>query len=119
MKFIGYIAAAILILFGVLFILSAFSPQGQVGNIIVGIILVAIAFGIIYFVTKKAKEAANNTTNVTLNIDLPGKVAIESMKCQSCGGVLTADAISMVNGAPMVSCPYCHTTYQITEEPKW
>ncbi|PKO18569.1 MAG: hypothetical protein CVU39_03775 [Chloroflexi bacterium HGW-Chloroflexi-10] len=119
MKFIGYIAAAILILFGVLFILSAFSPQGQVGNIIVGIILVGIAFGIIYFVTKKAKEAANNTTNVTLNIDLPGKVAIESMKCQSCGGVLTADAISMVNGAPMVSCPYCHTTYQITEEPKW
>ncbi len=119
MKTIGYIASAIFIGFGVLFILSAFSPQGQVSNIIVGIILVAIGFGLIFFITKKAKEAQQINNNVTLNIDLPGNVALESMKCQSCGGVLTSDAISMVNGAPMVTCPYCHTTYQITEEPKW
>lgn len=119
MKIISYIAAAILIGFGVLFIMSAFSPQGQVGNMIVGIILVAIGFVIIYFVTKRAKQAEQTTNNVTLNIDLPGNVALESMKCQSCGGVLTSDAISVVNGAAMVTCPYCHTTYQITEEPKW
>ncbi len=119
MKIIGYLVSAILLLFGVLFILSAFSPQGQVANIIIGIILVGIAFGIIYFITKRAKEAANNTTNVTLNIDLPGNVSLESLKCQSCGGVLTSKNITLVNGAPMVSCPFCNTTYQITEEPKW
>jgi len=119
MKIISYIASAILIGFGVLFILSAFSPQGQTGNLIVGIVLVVIAFGIIYFVTKKAKEAKKNITNVSLNIDLPGNVALESLKCQSCGGALTADAITMVNGAPMVTCPFCNSTYQITEEPKW
>ena len=39
MKLIAYIASGILILFGVLFILSAFSPQGQVGNLLVGVIL--------------------------------------------------------------------------------
>jgi hypothetical protein len=119
MKTISYIASAILIGFGVLFILSAFSPQGQIGNLLIGVILVGIAFGIIYFVTKKAKEAQKNVTNVSLNIDLPGSIALESLKCKSCGGALTADAISMVNGAPMVTCPFCNSTYQITEEPKW
>jgi hypothetical protein len=118
MKIIAYIAASILILFGVLFILSAFSPQGQVSNLIVGIILVIIAFVIIFFVSRK-KKIESNTTNVTLNIDLPGNVSLDSLKCQQCGGILTKDSISLVNGAPMVSCPYCNTTYQLTEEPKW
>lgn len=119
MKLIGYIASAILILFGVLFILSAFSPQGQVGNLLVGVILVVIAFVIIFFLTRKKPAADSNQTNVTLNIDLPGNVNLETMKCKSCGGTLTSDSISLVNGAPMVTCPYCHTQYQITEEPKW
>lgn len=119
MKIIGYIGSAILIFFGVLFILSAFSPQGQVGNLLVGGFLVLIAFGLIFFLSRKKPEAESNTTNVTLNIDLPGDMTLESMKCESCGGTLTADAIKMVNGAPMVSCPYCNTQYQLTEEPKW
>jgi uncharacterized Zn-finger protein len=29
------------------------------------------------------------------------------------------DNIKMVAGAPVVTCPYCNTTYQLTEEPKW
>ncbi len=119
MKTISYIAAAILIGFGVLFIWSAFSPQGQTSSLIVGLISVGIGFIIIFFVTKKSKEAQKQTNNVTLNIDLPGNVSLDSLKCQSCGGALTSDAISMVNGAPMVTCPFCNTTYQITEEPKW
>jgi uncharacterized Zn-finger protein len=118
MKFIAYIGAAILILFGVLFILSAFSPQGQTSNLVVGLILVIIAFAIIFFATRK-KKVESDTTNVTLNIDLPGNISLESMKCSYCGGALTKDSISMVNGAPMVTCPFCNTTYQITEEPKW
>jgi len=41
------------------------------------------------------------------------------MKCKSCGGSLTMDNIKLVAGAPVVNCPYCNTTYQLTEEPKW
>jgi uncharacterized Zn-finger protein len=25
----------------------------------------------------------------------------------------------MMAGAPVVTCPYCQATYQLTEEPKW
>ena len=117
MKVIAYIASAILILFGVLFILSAFSPQGQVGNLLVGVVLCLVAFGIIFFVTRK-KKVESSTINVTLNIDLPGNVSLDTLKCQQCGGTLTKDNITMVNGAPMVTCPYCNTTYQLTAEPK-
>jgi hypothetical protein len=116
-KIIAYIIAAILIFFGVLFIWGAFSPQGQVGWILVGLISVGIAFVLIFFASRKPKQP--ETTNVTMKIDLPGNVTLDSLKCQSCGGALTSDNIKMVAGAPVVTCPYCHTTYQITEEPKW
>jgi len=116
MKTVGYIAAAILIFFGVLFIWGAFGAQGQPVWIIIGIISAGIGLAIIYFVSRKPKV---ETTNVTLKVDLPGNVNMDSLKCKSCGGVLTAENIKVVNGAPMVTCPYCHTVYQITEEPKW
>jgi uncharacterized Zn finger protein len=56
---------------------------------------------------------------VTMQVDLPGQTKIEEVKCKSCGGTLSAKDITLANGAPMVNCPYCHTVYQLTEEPKW
>ena len=120
LKIIAYIVAAIFIFFGVLFVWGAFSPDGSTGWIPVGVISILAGFGLIWFAGRKApviEQAAGD--NVTLNIDLPGDVNLDQMKCQSCGGVLTMDAIQMVAGAPVVSCPYCNTSYQLTEDPKW
>lgn len=117
-KIIAYIAAAILIFFGVLFIWGAFSPDGSPGWIPIGLISVAIGFGLIWFASRK-KPAEADEQNVTLNIDLSGDVNLETFKCQSCGGSLTPDNVKMVAGAPVVTCPYCNTSYQLTEEPKW
>ena len=119
-KIIAYVFAAILIFFGVLFIWATFSPDGQIGWLIVGVISVGIGFGFIWFASRKTTpENTVQGENITLKLDLPGDVNLDSMKCQSCGGVLTMEAIQMVAGAPVVSCPYCETTYQLTEEPKW
>jgi hypothetical protein len=117
-KIIAYIAAAILIFFGVLFIWGAFSPSGSTGWILIGLISVVIGFGLIWFGSRQ-KPASQAGDNVTLNIDLPANVALDTLKCKSCGGVLSAKDIKMVAGAPQVTCPYCQTTYQLTEEPKW
>lgn len=116
MKIVGYIVAAILIFFGVIFIWGAFGAQGQPVWIIVGILSAGIGLVIVYFASRKPKI---ETTNVTLQVDLPANVNMDSLKCKSCGGTLTAENIKVVNGAPMVTCPYCHTVYQISEEPKW
>ncbi|MBN2499273.1 MAG: hypothetical protein JXB38_00820 [Anaerolineales bacterium] len=117
-KIIAYIAAGILIFFGVLFIWGAFGEEGQPSWIAVGIISVLIGFGVIFAANRFAPSSAN-TQNVTLKVDLPANVNLDTLKCKSCGGSLTADHIKMVAGAPVVSCPYCKTTYQLTEDPKW
>ena len=118
LRTIGYIAAAILIFFGVLFIWGAFAETPNPGWILVGAVSAIIGFGLIVLASWKpggAKEAQN----VTLKIDLPANVNLDTLTCQKCGGALTMDNIQMVAGAPVVNCPYCGTTYQLTEEPKW
>jgi hypothetical protein len=119
-KIIAYILAAILILFGVLFIWATFSPEGQIGWLVVGVISVGIGFGIIWTASRRKVTGGEvGGEGVSYNIDLPGDVNLDTMKCRSCGGSLTMENIKMVAGAPIVSCPYCNTTYQLTEEPKW
>lgn len=115
-KIIAYIVAAITIFFGILFIWGAFSPSGSNGWIIVGLISVGIGLALIYWA---ARRPASTSNDVTLKIDLPGNVGMDTLKCKSCGGTLSPKDISMVAGAPVVTCPYCKTTYQLTEEPKW
>jgi hypothetical protein len=92
---------------------------GSLPAILVVLGLIAAVAGIVMIVSAVRKTKADATQNVTYNVDLPGDMNVEEMKCKSCGGVLTSKDISMVNGAPMVTCPFCNTAYQLTEEPKW
>ena len=118
-RIIAYIIAAILIFFGVLFIWATFSPNGQIGWLVVGIISVGIGLALIWLGSRLKPAAATAGDNVTLNIDLPENVELDTLKCKACGGVLKPENISMVAGAPVVTCPYCGTTYQLTEDPRW
>jgi len=117
-RIILFVLAGIFIFFSVLLLLASGGRTGSVGNIWIGIVLGFFGLGMIFLATrfKTAEEAAQN---VTVNIDLPGEVGMDTIKCNSCGGVLTEKDIKMVAGAPVVTCPYCSTTYQLTEEPKW
>jgi len=116
-KIIAYIVAAILIFFGVLFIWGSTGEGGSPGWIPIGILSVGIGLVLIFWAAKRPAQADN--TNVTLKLDLPGDVNMETLKCQSCGGTLAPENVKMVAGALVVTCPWCHTTYQLTEEPKW
>ena len=121
-KIIAYILAAILIFFGVLFVWAAFGEVFRSSWLIIGLVTIGIGFGLIvagYFIGRQAASTAEGGQNVTLQVDLPSDVNLDTLKCQSCGGVLSPEDITMVAGAPVVTCPYCGTTYQLTEEPKW
>jgi len=115
-KIIGYIFAAILIIFGVLYILASSNPSQEPGIIFTGLIMVLIGFGIIWFVGRKQ---TSEDKDVTVQIDLSGDVNLDTLTCKSCGSPLSPEHIAMVAGAPVVACPSCGTTYQLTEEPKW
>ncbi len=124
-----YIGAAILLVLaaagicvgGFILLGASGGAQGVTGigstGVVIGVL--ALVAGVAMLVVAARRTRQETAQNVTLKVDLPGETKIESMKCKSCGGVLTADNIKMVNGAPMVTCPYCGTVYQLTEEPKW
>lgn len=119
---IAYILAVIIILFGVLFLWASFGEQFNSGWFVTGLITTGIGFGMLivgYIIGRRSAIKEAPAEGVTLKIDLPANVNLDSLKCRSCGGALTSDNIKMVAGAPVVTCPYCGTTYQLTEEPKW
>ena len=117
MKAVLYVVAGILIVFGVLFLLGSGGANGQLSWIPVGAILILAGLAMIWFASRKPKVEPD--VNVTYKVDLSGDVNLETMKCKSCGGTLTSENVKMVAGAPVVTCPFCGTTYQLTEEPKW
>lgn len=119
-KIIGYILAGILLLFGVLWLLSAFSTEASsaLGRLVVGGILVLVGLGLIVAIRLREPKPEQQVT-IRQEIDLSGDVEMEELQCRNCGAQLDAKAVSVVEGAVIVSCPYCGATYQIVEEPKW
>ena len=130
-KTLLYIGAGILFLlglclvgYGALNVIGSTSAQGSsdwlgfgIGFGCAGVLFLAGGAGLVYLAMRGQKTEV--IQQVTMQVDLPGDTQVEELKCRSCGGTLTAKDITLVNGAPMVSCPYCGTTYQLTEEPKW
>ena len=114
---IAFIAAAILILFGVLFIWGTFSPDGELWWMVIGAISIAGGLGLIWFTRRRELHEVKH--EIVQKIELSGDIDLEKIKCEFCGGPLGSDDISMVAGAPVVSCPFCGSSYQITEAPKW
>ncbi|MBE3143027.1 MAG: hypothetical protein IMZ61_03775 [Planctomycetes bacterium] len=132
MKILAYIGAGILtvlglvpVVIGVFYMWGSTDPATgkpewfQIGATAACIGLIMIIAGVVVFILTARKKAASGGENVTLNIELPGNVKMDTLKCESCGGTLKPENIQMVAGAPVVTCPYCGTTYQLTEEPKW
>lgn len=120
-KLILFILAGFALLFGFLYLLGSGGQGGGGGSwIIFGVLFILVGFVLIFLGTRiKSKQDGTSTNNVTYKIDLPGNVNMDTIKCESCGGTLAPKDIQMVAGAPVVTCPWCNTTYQITEEPKW
>ena len=128
-----YVGAGILFLvglclvgYGVLSVVGSTSAQGNsswlsigVGIALAGVLFLAGGAGLVWMGTRKTAAGDVSPQQVVMNIDLPGDTKISQMKCQSCGGAITSADVKMMASAPVVTCPYCQATYQLTEEPKW
>jgi hypothetical protein len=120
MKIAGYITAAILIFFGVLFLMSARAEytSNPGGRIITGLALTGTGIAVAVML-KKSQPQPDRKIEIVQKIDLAGKSLPEQMKCKQCGAPLSKDSVAVREGAVFINCPYCQSTYQITEEPKW
>ena len=129
-----YLGAGILFLislcllgYGALNVIGSTSSQGNIswlsfgiGFACVGSVFLAGSIGLVWIGSRKtAAEGEGSQPPVAMKIALPGDTKISQMKCQSCGAAITSSDVKMMAGAPVVTCPYCQATYQLTEEPKW
>lgn len=110
--------------YGLLNVIGSTSSSGSsnwlqfgLGFGVVGILLLAGGAGLVYAAMRGQKTEV--VQQVTMNVDLPGDTKVSPLTCRNCGAPLKPENVKMVSGAPMVECPYCGTTYQLTEEPKW
>jgi cytochrome c biogenesis protein CcdA len=90
--------------------------QGLVQRMVVGIVLIAAGIAIIGLTRLKAPAP---TVHITQDIDLPGESDLEQLKCRNCSAPLDQKSVELREGAIFVKCPYCGTSYQIEEAPKW
>jgi predicted Zn finger-like uncharacterized protein len=111
---VGTIAVAVLFFFAIVFALAA-SIQATATRLITSGLLFIIGLAIIvgiYYVTRKPKT-------VIQRLEVSGQMKATSIKCPNCSASIDANQIKIVSGVPYVKCPYCGTTFEVTEEPKW
>jgi Zn finger protein HypA/HybF involved in hydrogenase expression len=84
------------------------------GRLAIGLLLFAV-FLLLVFLAFRKKE----TVIVEQRIDIGGQVNSRILKCRNCGAELDKEAMTVKLGAVFISCPYCHSQYQLEEEPKW
>ena len=109
---LGAIAVAVLFFFSVIFALaSAYDSQRLITSALLFIIGIAIVLGI-YYTARKPKT-------VIQRLEVSGQMKAASIKCPNCGASVDANQIKIISGVPYATCPYCGTTFEVTEEPKW
>jgi predicted Zn finger-like uncharacterized protein len=111
---IGGIVVTVCFFFAVIFALAA-SVQATTSRLATSGVLFVIGLAVIagiYYVTRKPKT-------VIQRLEVSGQMKAAQIKCPNCGGGIDANQIKIVSGVPYVKCPYCGTTFEVTEEPKW
>jgi DNA-directed RNA polymerase subunit RPC12/RpoP len=108
---LGAIAVAVLFFFALVFALAA-SVQETLTRLAVSGLLFVMGIAIAYYITRKPKT-------VIQRLEVSGQMAAASIRCPNCGASVDANLVKIVSGVPYATCPYCGTTFEVTEEPKW
>lgn len=116
---LGAIAATVLFFFAVIFALASsyvgLTAQAAQSRVLTSAILSIVGLAVIagiYYITRKPKT-------VIQQLEISGQMRAAQIKCPNCGGSIDANQINIVSGVPYIKCPYCSTTFEVTEEPKW
>lgn len=111
---LGAIAVAVLFFFGLIFAIAA-SVQAATTRLTVSLLLFAVGFALAYvtYVTSRKPKT------VIQQLELSGQMKAAALKCPNCSASVDANQIRIVSGVPYATCPYCGSTFEVTEEPKW
>jgi hypothetical protein len=113
MKTAAYLLSGVVGFLGLIFLIAS-AQANTLPRLIIGLVLIATAVVIGAIVRAKLPEQ-----RIIQQIDLTGDITPEKLTCNACGAPLSKDSVTVKAGAIVVSCPYCGTSYQLEEAPKW
>ncbi len=117
---LGYVIGVLLIIWGLINLYSLAAPgaTNATGRIIIGVVLMGIGGGLLFMIPRWESRRPEQI-EMSQKVDLSGNINAQKLKCQNCGADLDKNSVTVKAGGIFVNCPYCGSTYQITEEPKW
>jgi len=111
-KVLGYFGCAALIFLGIIFLLASVYAASR---LLVGAILIMAGLGIAYLTWR----AGASQTPVKYELQMPGSLKVDSIKCPNCGAGLDPSKMQLKQGAPTIKCSYCGNEFEVAEAPKW
>jgi len=109
---VGYLVSAILVFLGIIFLLASVYA---VSRLVVGAILVSAGLLLAFLAWRSGVSQAP----VKYELQMPGSLKVDSIKCPNCGAGLDPSKMQLKQGAPTVKCSYCGNEFEVAEEPKW
>jgi uncharacterized Zn-finger protein len=108
-----YILSGCVAFVGLIFLIG---NQGLAPRMLVGVVLVVAGLALAAMTRLKAPAPA---VTIHQHIEPPGESSLEQLKCRNCDAPLDQTSVELREGAVFVKCPYCGTSYQVEEAPKW
>ena len=125
-KTMGLVLQIVCLFFGIMLLLLGILWLWQAWNAkdyLVAAVMIIIAlglFGMVYLISRlKAKQPTVVQQTVNVQLGGSGEFKQKEMKCRSCGGDIGSKDTKVISGGLQVTCPYCGTTYNLEEQPKW
>ncbi|RLI33320.1 hypothetical protein DRO56_02010 [Candidatus Bathyarchaeota archaeon] len=109
---LGYALAVSLLLLGLLFAWAS-SVQHTASRLGVALLSIASSLAILYLLQR------SKPVEVVQRVEVSGPIKAQEIRCPYCSAPLDLGLVKVVGGVPMIKCPYCGRSFEVTEEPKW
>lgn len=116
--------------FGALYILASHSADATninpgarlstgIAMLVLGLLIWSGAAVGAFLAWRRMRPKPAQEVTIHQEVELTGDIDLASLSCEKCAANLDKSAITVREGAILVSCPYCGAAYQMVEEPKW
>jgi hypothetical protein len=109
-KILAYLVSAVLVFFGLVFMISV---NLGIINFGIGLIFVIIA-GLLLFAVRDRKPV-----EIRQEVTVTGPVKPVEIRCPNCGANLDPMQAKVIDGKPYVTCSHCGNRLELSEEPTW
>jgi DNA-directed RNA polymerase subunit RPC12/RpoP len=109
-KVFVYLASAVLIFLGVIFMISV-----NLGIVYFyeGLVFLAVASMLLVLSRERRPLEIKQTLTVT------GPIKVKEIHCPNCNAIVDPTKPEISEGKPYVTCSYCGKKFELTEEPTW